>query len=94
MELLSNIIENKYGELSINDKLNDIKFVVSYIEFLLIKNNIVYNYENEIKGIEKLIEQNNSQRNRKIFDSYNKYYKENKNIILITLIFLLFMINW
>ena len=80
LELLSNIIENKYGELSINDKLNDIKFVVSYIEFLLIKNNIVYNYENEIKGIEILIEQNNSQRNKKIFDAYNKYYKENKNI--------------
>ena len=80
LELLSNIIENKYGELSINDKLNDIKFIISYIEFLLIKNNIVYNYENEIKGIDILIEQNNSQRNKKIFDVYNKFCKDNKTI--------------
>ena len=80
LELLSNIIENKYGELSINDKLNDIKFIISYIEFLLIKNNIVYNYENEIKGIDILIEQNNSQRNKKVFDVYNKFCKDNKTI--------------
>ena len=81
MEILSNIIENKYGELSsINDKLNDIKFIISYIEFLLIKNNIVYNYENEIKGIDILIEQNNSQRNKKIFDVYNKFCKDNKSL--------------
>ena len=80
LELLSNIIENKYGEMTINDKLNDIKFIISYIEFLLIKNNIVYNYENEIKGIDILIEQNNSQRNKKVFDVYNKMNKDNKNI--------------
>ena len=81
LEILSNIIENKYGELSsINDKLNDIKFIISYIEFLLIKNNIVYNYENEIKGIDILIEQNNSQRNKKIFDVYNKFCKDNKSL--------------
>ena len=80
LELLSNIIENKYGELSINDKLNDIKFIISYIKFLLIKNNIVYNYENEIKGIDILIEQNNSQRNKKVFDVYNKFCKDSKTI--------------
>ena len=80
LELLSNRIENKYGELSINDKLNDVKFIISYIEFLLIKNNIVYNYENKMKGIDILIEQNNSQRNKKVFDVYNKLYKDNKNI--------------
>ena len=44
------------------------------------RNTVVYNYENEKKGIEILIEQNNSQRNKKIFDAYNKYYKESKNI--------------
>ena len=80
LELFSNIIEKKYGEISMNDKLTDIKFIISYIEFLLIKNNIVYNYENELKGIDILIEQNNSQRNKKIFDVYNKFYKDNKNI--------------
>ena len=80
LELLSNIIENKYGEMTINDKLNDIKFIISFIEFLLIKNNIIYNSENEIKGIDILLEQNNSQRNRKVFDVYNKIYKDNKNI--------------
>ena len=80
-ELFSNIIEKKYGEMPItNDKLNDIKFIISYIEFLLIKNNIVYNCENEMKGIDILIDQNNSQRNRKVFDVYNKFYKDNKNI--------------
>ena len=80
LELFSNVIEKKYGELSINDKLTDIKFIISYIEFLLIKNNIVYNYENELKGIDILIEQNNSQRNKKVFDVYTKFYKDNKNI--------------
>ena len=80
LELFSNIIEKKYGELSINDKLTDIKFIISYIEFLLIKNNIVFNFENELKGIDILIEQNNSQRNKKIFDVYTKFYKDNKNI--------------
>ena len=80
LELFSNIIEKKYGKLSINEKLTDIKCIISYIEFLLIKNNIVYNFENELKGIDILIEQNNSQRNKKIFDVYTKFYKENKNI--------------
>ena len=78
LEIITNIIENKYGELALNEKVNDIKFVISYIEFLLIKNSIVYNYENEIKGIDILLEQNNSQRNKKIFESYTKYIKENE----------------
>ena len=46
--------------------LTDIKFVTSFIEFLLIKQNIVYNPDNQIKGIEILMEQNDSQRNKKI----------------------------
>ena len=80
LELLSNIIEKKYVELPINDRLNDIKFIISYIEFLLIKNNISYNSENEIKGIDKLIKQDNSERNKKVFDAYNKFCKDNITI--------------
>ena len=80
LDLISNVIENKYGQINITEKnnLNDIKFIISYIEFLLIKNNIIYNTENEIKGIDILIGANNSQINKKIFDAYNKF-KENKD---------------
>ena len=83
LELVSNVIENKYGKFSMNEKilnLTDIKFVTSFIEFLLIKQNIVYNPDNQIKGIEILMEQNDSQRNKKIFDAYNKYNENNKGI--------------
>ena len=83
LELFSNIVENKYGKFSINEKilnLSDIKFLISYIEFLLIKQNIVYNPENEIKAIDILMEQNDSQRNKKVFEAYNKYNENNKNI--------------
>ena len=83
LELYSNIIENKYGKFSLNEKnlnLSDIKFVLSYIEFLLIKQNIVYNPENELKGIDVLMEQNDSQRNKKVFEAYNKYKETNKGI--------------
>ena len=83
LELFSNIIENKYGKYSLNEKilnLSDIKFVLSYIEFLLIKQNIVYSPENVIKGIDILMEQNDSQRNKKVFEAYNKYKENNKGI--------------
>ena len=83
LELISNLIENKYGKYSLNEKilnLNDIKFVISYIEFLLIKQNIVYNPENIIKGIDILMEQNDSQRNKKVFEAFNKFKENNKNI--------------
>ena len=84
LELISNVIENKFGKFSMNEKilnLTDIKFVISYIEFLLIKQNIIYSPENEIKGIDILMEQNDSQRNKKIFEAYNKYKENNKGII-------------
>ena len=84
LELISNIIENKFGKFSINEKiinLTDIKFIISYIEFLLIKQNIIYSPENEIKGIDILMEQNDSQRNKKIFEAYNKYKENNKGVI-------------
>ena len=83
LELISNVIENKYGKLSTNEKmlnLSDIKFIISYIEFLLIKQNLIYSPENEIKGIDILMEQNDSQRNKKIFEAYNKYKENNKGI--------------
>ena len=44
LELFSNVVENKYGKFSINEKIlnsTDIKFLISYIEFLLIKQNII-----------------------------------------------------
>ena len=78
------MIENKFGKYSINEKtpnLTDIKFIISYIEFLLIKQNIVYSPENESKGIDILMEQNDSQRNKKIFEAYNKYKENNKGLI-------------
>ena len=84
LELFSNVIENKFGKYSINEKtpnLTDIKFIISYIEFLLIKQNIVYSPENESKGIDILMEQNDSQRNKKIFEAYNKYKENNKGLI-------------
>ena len=84
LELISNVIENKFGKYSINEKtpnLTDIKFIISYIEFLLIKQNIVYSPENESKGIDILMEQNDSQRNKKIFEAYNKYKENNKGLI-------------
>ncbi len=84
LELISNVIENKFGKFSINEKiinLTDIKFIISYIEFLLIKQNIIYSPENEIKGIDILMEQNDSQRNKKIFEAYNKYKENNKGVI-------------
>ena len=84
LELISNVIENKFGKYSINEKtpnITDIKFIISYIEFLLIKQNIVYSPENESKGIDILMEQNDSQRNKKIFEAYNKYKENNKGLI-------------
>ena len=84
LELISNVIENKFGKYSINEKtpnLTDIKFIISYIEFLLIKQNIVYSPENESKGIDILMEQNDSQRNKKIFEAFNKYKENNKGLI-------------
>ena len=77
LELISNAIENKYSEEKNNDKLSNIKFIISYLEFLLIKNNILYYSDNEIEGINILIEQNNSQRIKKILDTYIKSNKEN-----------------
>ena len=70
-----NEIEGKYNENLINGNVQDIKIILPYLIFQLIKNNIIY--KNLFEGISKLETNRNylsSKKNKDIFNTYNKLY--------------------
>ena len=77
-ECLNNIIneiENKFDENLINEKVQDIKVILPYLMWELIKNNILY--LNLFDGISKLEMNKNylsSKKNKEIYNTYNKLY--------------------
>ena len=70
-----NEIEGKYNENLIDGNVQDIKIILPYLIFQLIKNNIIYT--NLFEGISKLETNRNylsSKKNKDIFNTYNKLY--------------------
>ena len=70
-----NEIEGKYNENLIDGNVQDIKIILPYLIFQLIKNNIIY--KNLFEGISKLETNRNylsSKKNKDIFNTYNKLY--------------------
>jgi hypothetical protein len=70
-----NEIEGKYNENLIDGNAQDIKIILPYLIFQLIKNNIIYT--NLFEGISKLETNRNylsSKKNKDIFNTYNKLY--------------------
>ena len=68
-------IENKYNDNLVSGKSQDIKVILPYLMFQLVKNNIIY--KNLFEGI-SLLETNKSylslKKNKDIYNSYNKLY--------------------